>query len=620
MVSRSGGFVKRSLLLLVLWLPTSAWAVDLESLVEAWTRTVDGQGGSNGADAALGTVLDSAGNVVTVGYLDGAANHGSDGYAVAWDPTGSLLWELTEDAGEIGVDRTSSDDRLNAVAIDPLVDDLAFCGARGPELPDDPATRYLVEAWLGNAGAAPTLDWTLAYRDGPNSPNQACFGTTRASGSVYATGWGFHDTDDLGRWFTWKFDETNGQALEALPYEFRAFEAVPDQGYDVTVNSATGEFAAVGTRGVSGLAGSLANDTDWHVRYFTADGTLLWEDTLAGDRDLEDRALGAAIDVSTGDLYVAGYLNEGDDNGPDADLDWVVLRYDNAGDGLGGPFVLWTHTWSSASLASEGATAIALDDAHDLLVGGWRVDPVSGVDQWRVAQLSADDGTEIGEWIGPARAGDSRVTAIDFRADKIAIAGTVDDGAGLDFAGAVLEGDLDGDGVADSVDACPDDPEKAADDGVCGCNVPDIDADGDGVESCIDDCPQDPEKIEPGECGCDNIDLDSDSDGTYDCDDDCPDDPDKTGWGACGCGSPDVDVDGDGVLGCDDACSDTPAGTEVDTFGCPVEEGDETGDTGDTSPDGGEKDGCGCATGPTSGAAALLSFAAFVVLRRRRGL
>lgn len=608
-------------LVLGLVVPTSAWAVDLASLVEAWTRSVDGQSGSDGVDAALGTVLDSAGNVVTVGYLDGAVDHGSDGYAIAWDPTGATLWELTEDVGAVGPDRSSSDDRLNAVAIDPVVDDFAFCGTRGGEVTDDPANRYLVEGLVGNGVAAPVVDWTIAYEDGPASVDQACFGTTRADGNVYATGWAVHDTDDAGRWFTWKFDETNGQALAAIPYEFSDFIAVPDQAYDVALNTVTGEFAAVGTRGFAGIGGSLQNDTDWHVRYFDATGSLLWEHTLAGDQQLEDKALGVAIDSTTGDVYVVGSTNEGDDNGPGADLDWLVISYDRDGDGLGGAQVKWTQTWGSVPLASEGATAVVLDDVRDLLVGGWRVDPVSGVDQWRVAKLLAADGVQLQEWIGPARAGDSRVTAIDFRSAKIAIAGTTDDGAGPDFAGTVLEGDLDGDGVADSVDACPDDPDKAADDGVCGCNVPDIDSDGDGVESCIDDCPQDPAKVEVGECGCGNEDLDTDGDLTFDCNDDCPTDPEKTGWGVCGCNAPDSDTDGDGVIGCDDACSNTPPDTEVDSFGCPLEDGDETGDTGaDPTDVSGDKGGCGCATGDAPAVGALLPLLALLAVRRRQRL
>ncbi|MFO8084917.1 MAG: thrombospondin type 3 repeat-containing protein, partial [Desulfobacterales bacterium] len=113
--------------------------------------------------------------------------------------------------------------------------------------------------------------------------------------------------------------------------------------------------------------------------------------------------------------------------------------------------------------------------------------------------------------------------------------------------------DTDGDGIADSLDGCPDDPGKT-EPGVCGCGVPDIDTDGDGVMDCFDNCPADPNKTEPGVCGCGVPDIDSDGDGFMDCIDGCPDDPDKTEAGVCGCGVSDADSDGNGLPDCVDQC------------------------------------------------------------------
>jgi hypothetical protein len=48
--------------------------------------------------------------------------------------------------------------------------------------------------------------------------------------------------------------------------------------------------------------------------------------------------------------------------------------------------------------------------------------------------------------------------------------------------------DRDGDGVRDTLDACPFDPLKS-EFGVCGCGVPDEDADGDGTLDCVEICP-----------------------------------------------------------------------------------------------------------------------------------
>jgi len=66
--------------------------------------------------------------------------------------------------------------------------------------------------------------------------------------------------------------------------------------------------------------------------------------------------------------------------------------------------------------------------------------------------------------------------------------------------------------------------------------IPD-DIDGDGVRDDCDNCPNDPNKSEPGQCGCGNPDTDTDADGTADCNDNCPSDPNKTEPGICGCGT-----------------------------------------------------------------------------------
>jgi hypothetical protein len=102
-------------------------------------------------------------------------------------------------------------------------------------------------------------------------------------------------------------------------------------------------------------------------------------------------------------------------------------------------------------------------------------------------------------------------------------------------------GDLDGDGVGDNLDNCPNtyNPNQA-------------DSDEDSVGDACDGCPDDPDKTEPGSCGCNNPDTDSDGDGTVDCNDGCPNDPNKTDPGYCGCGIPETDSDSDGILDCEE--------------------------------------------------------------------
>ena len=131
--------------------------------------------------------------------------------------------------------------------------------------------------------------------------------------------------------------------------------------------------------------------------------------------------------------------------------------------------------------------------------------------------------------------------------------------------------DLDGDGVPDDEDACPEDPSQWTDtDGDGHCDETDdacpnnssewIDSDGDGYCDGNDACPNDPIQWTDidGDGYCDETDdacpddpsqwIDSDGDGYCDDDDDCPDNSsgylDTNGDGLC---DENDDFDGDGV-------------------------------------------------------------------------
>jgi outer membrane protein OmpA-like peptidoglycan-associated protein len=136
--------------------------------------------------------------------------------------------------------------------------------------------------------------------------------------------------------------------------------------------------------------------------------------------------------------------------------------------------------------------------------------------------------------------------------------------------------DLDGDGMADVDDRCPDQPEDL--DGFedwDGC--PEADNDQDGILDPEDGCPTDPEDFDDFDDvdGC--PDPDNDFDGLLDADDVCPDDagPLET-WGC-------PDRDGDTVIDPEDECPDDPG--DPDLGGCPDRDGDQVPDFRDACPD-----------------------------------
>ena len=147
----------------------------------------------------------------------------------------------------------------------------------------------------------------------------------------------------------------------------------------------------------------------------------------------------------------------------------------------------------------------------------------------------------------------------------------------------IEDGDRDGDGIPDSRDACPDQPEdKDGFQDEDGC--PDLDNDKDGVPNALDKCPSVPGPASNAGCPLSTV-GDRDADGIPDDQDQCPDRPeDKDGFqDEDGC--PDPDNDNDGVNDLIDRCPLTPGALQAD--GCPIvdRDGDGINDELDKCPD-----------------------------------
>ncbi len=130
--------------------------------------------------------------------------------------------------------------------------------------------------------------------------------------------------------------------------------------------------------------------------------------------------------------------------------------------------------------------------------------------------------------------------------------------------------DKDGDGIPDSLDACPDEAEdKDGFQDEDGC--PDTDNDGDGIPDAADACPNEPEDKDGFEDDDGCPERDNDGDGIPDVTDRCPNEPeDKDGFEDDD-GCPDDDNDGDGFADKVDKCPNEPETVNgfEDDDGCP---------------------------------------------------
>ena len=136
--------------------------------------------------------------------------------------------------------------------------------------------------------------------------------------------------------------------------------------------------------------------------------------------------------------------------------------------------------------------------------------------------------------------------------------------------------DVDGDGIPDYLDRCPNTPFGVSVDSK-GCSR---DGDGDGIPDYLDRCLNTPFGVSVDSKGCSR---DGDGDGVPDYRDRCPGTP--YGVSVDGNGCP-YDSDGDGAPDYLDRCSGTPAGALVRNNGCPYDsDGDGVFDGIDQCPD-----------------------------------
>ena len=139
-------------------------------------------------------------------------------------------------------------------------------------------------------------------------------------------------------------------------------------------------------------------------------------------------------------------------------------------------------------------------------------------------------------------------------------------------SGAVIPQDMDGDGIPDDEDRCPDQPEDmdGQDDGD-GC--PDLDNDSDQIFDAEDMCPDLAEDLDGFEDSDGCPDLDNDQDGVPDVDDRCPNEPEDFDGDMDEDGCPDLVMDSDADNVPDDLDRCPLQAEDVDGFededGCP---------------------------------------------------
>ncbi len=416
--------------------------------------------GGTEQDVGRGVDVDDVGNVYVTGYFTGTVDvdpgpgtlnlvsGGSvDVVAVKLDPSGQLVWaRQLSGTGFIGPYDITLDDSGNVYTAGLFYETADFDPGMGTvNLTStgsydafvwklDPSGNYV---WAAQAGGA---SFDLSYRVSVDS-----------DGSVYAAGF-FRETVDfdpgigtvnltsggLADPYIWKLSSA-GDLLWARQMSGLLDGAVGGLELDGDGNAyATGWFDGTADFDPGpGTSDLTADGTDIFVTKLDSAGNLVWARQLGGPDN--DRGLGVALDTA-GSVYTVGrFRGTADfDPGPGTFLldsagetDIFVSRLDAAGDFLmglqmGGPL-------------SDGAGDVALDSSGSIhTVGGFS----------DIADFDPGPGFALQD----EALGGAFVSKLGF--------------------------DIDGDGIQNDVDNCPETDNPAQ-----------LDSDGDGVGNVCDNCP-----------------------------------------------------------------------------------------------------------------------------------
>lgn len=284
--------------------------------------------------------------------------------------------------------------------------------------------------------------------------------------------------------------------------------AVP--GYALAPSPSASEWAATAP---SELAGPLEAAQHGAFTYFAVGALRGW-----ADGEVDEKRDGN-VTAEEAQLYVGRALRTVQTRGQTPQLAAV-----------GAADLILAH-----GVKERGPDLAAIRDAVDLVGDAMVAAPGSARPSETVSAGATTAKVDVAE-VDPANKAVKRLGRVD--ADPVRSPKVVVEASPPSRTKGARGPDADGDGIGNSDDACPGEPEEYDDfQDEDGC--PDPDNDGDGVVDADDACVAEPEDLDGFQDGDGCPDSDNDADGVADSEDGCPDEP----GGATG-GCPDRDADG----------------------------------------------------------------------------
>ncbi len=236
-----------------------------------------------------------------------------------------------------------------------------------------------------------------------------------AGGNVVVAG--YTDTSTLSDIMAVKYDGANGAVLWQQTFDDASSSY--DQAWGLALDAA----------GNAIVTGYAWNGTEYDIKtikYASADGSILWQNTFTGPASGIDFGIAIGTDAA-GNAFVGGKVW----NGSNDDLKVVKFA---AADGA----VLWDKTYTGPAGFNEYVYALAVDGAGNVIVTG--EEQLSTTDSdWKTIKYAADDGAVLWQasYAGAALGLDLPYSIRVDANDDVVIAG--DTNNGTDFDGKIIK-------------------------------------------------------------------------------------------------------------------------------------------------------------------------------------
>lgn len=389
------------------------------AVAEAWVQRYNNDGAGGADDHALKAAHDAAGNIIVIGTTYDHVSGGTDVVTIKYaGANGALLWRQRYNGPGNG------DDCPKALAVDGSGNVVIAAASFNGTNHDYYTAKY--------AAADGALLWERRYNSPANNDDQPNAVAADGLGNVVVTGYCCNENTSgfIGGFvdfYTAKYASADGSIVWESRYNGPFGRADVAQAAAV---DATGNVVVTGYSVTRRETNGYLVSEYYTAKYAAVDGTRLWEASYRGPADKGDIAKAVAVDA-LGNVVVTGLSS----NGTNGYADYYTAKY-AATDGA----LLWEKRYDGPRHGDDYATAVAVDNAGNVVVTGYSAGVATDND-YHTVKYTAADGSLVWEkrYNGPANGPD------------ITTALAVDDAGNVVVTGYSLNG-YDEDGYALPID------------------------------------------------------------------------------------------------------------------------------------------------------------------------